>query len=367
MKPGSADGIAGSTNILPSLQWLRAIAAMMVVVHHINFHTDWLREQAGTAPSAFSHIPWSFGIHLFFVISGFIMILSTKNFGEPGAWKSFLVRRAIRIVPLYWLLTTVMVVGVLMAPHSLEIAGDRLHYIISSYLFIPVLRSPGDLRPILGQGWTLDYEMFFYAAFALAILWPRRIGVGILTASFLLLAFLGRDLDTSTPKLFTWTDGIILEFVLGIYLGLLFQTGWRVGGWTAAALVLAGAALGLPEFNWPATLSAGIPAMMIVGGFVLGPPLKESFATVWLTGLGNASYSIYLSHTLVLRPFRDLWVRLVDPAWSPWLFFVAGLIVSALVGCLLHRLVEQPMLRYLNGRLRAPPNPRSLPVATAAT
>jgi len=257
VKTGIADRVAGSTNeILPSVQWLRAIAALMVVVHHINFHTNWLREQAGEAPTAFSHIPWSFGIHIFFVISGFIMILTTRNFGEPGAWKSFLVRRAIRIVPLYWVLSTVMVAGVLIAPHSIEIAVDKLSYIVSSYFFIPVLRSPGDLRPILGPGWTLDYEVYFYAAFAFAMLWPRRLGVGILTVAFLALTWIGRDLDTSTPIMFTWTDGIILEFILGIYLGLLFETGWRINGWAAAALVLAGTALGLPQFDWPTTLSA---------------------------------------------------------------------------------------------------------------
>ena len=364
--PGADRSGASSGTILPSVQWLRAIAAMMVVVHHINYHADWLREQSGGAPSAFSAIPWSFGIHIFFVISGFIMILTTRNFGEPGAWKAFLVRRVIRIVPLYWILTSVMVVGVLIAPHSVEIAGDRLSYIVSSYLFIPVLRSPGDLRPILGQGWTLDYEMYFYVALALATLCSRRVGIGILTAVFIGLAWLGRDLDVSTPKLFTWTDGIILEFVLGLYLGLLFETGWRVHSAVAAGMVLAGVALGMPEFQWPAVFSAGIPAVLIVGGFALGPPLKDSIATGWLTILGNASYSIYLSHTLALRPFRDVWMRLIGGAWSPWLFFVAGLIVSVLVGCAVHYFVEQPLMRYLNRWLRRSPARTSLPIVAPA-
>ncbi|WP_197086723.1 acyltransferase [Bradyrhizobium sp. LTSPM299] len=355
MKGASAVRIAGSTTeILPSVQWLRGIAAVTVVTHHLNFHTEFLREKAGLAPSWFAHIPWSFGIHIFFVISGFIMIVTTKSFGEAGAWKAFLVRRVIRIVPLYWVLTTVMVAGVLMAPHSLELPADKWHYIVSSYLFIPVLRAADDLRPILGQGWTLDYEMFFYAAFAFAILWPRRIGIAILTTGFLTLAILGRNLDISTPKLFTWTDGLILEFILGMYLGLIYQSGFRVGRIAAIALVLSGMALGYPEFNWPAVFSAGLPAMLIVGGLVLCPPLKESGATLWLTILGDASYSIYLSHTLVLRPFRDVWARLVDGAWSPVLFFIAGVLVSIAVGCAIHYAIERPMLRFFSRRLRRP-------------
>jgi exopolysaccharide production protein ExoZ len=354
VKVASALRVASSTAaILPSVQWLRGIAAVMVVIHHLNFHAEWLREQVGVAPSWFAHIPWSFGIHIFFVISGFIMILTTKSFGEPGAWKAFLVRRIIRIVPLYWLLTTVMVVGVLMAPHSLELPADRWHYIVSSYLFIPVLRAADDLRPILGQGWTLDYEMFFYAAFAFAIPWPRRIGIAILTIGFLAFAILGRNLDISTPKLFTWTDGLILEFILGIYLGLIYQSGFRVGRLAAIVLVLSGVALGTPEFNWPAVFSAGLPAMLIVGGLVLCPPLKDSRATLALTILGDASYSIYLSHTIVLRPFRDVWARLVDGGWSPVLFFISGVAVAIVVGCAIHYAVERPMLRVLSRRLRA--------------
>jgi exopolysaccharide production protein ExoZ len=355
-----------STGILPSVQWLRAIAAMMIVIYHVDSNANSLREQAGLAPSALSSIPWSFGIHIFFVISGFIMILTTKNFGEPGAWKVFLLRRIIRIVPLYWILTTVMVLVLLMAPHSVGIAGHKFSYILNSYFFIPVLRAPEDLRPLLGPGWTLDYEMYFYVAMAFATLWPRRLGIAALTVAFVALAWYGRDLDKSTPIAFAWTDGIILEFILGIFLGLLFETGWRIHGALAACLVMAGTALAIPEFQWPAVLSAGIPAVMIVGGFVLCPPLTDSIATQWLTHLGNASYSIYLSHAMVLRPLRDVCVRLVDGPWSPFLLFCAGVTLSVVVGCLIHHLIEQPVTRYLNRWLRASPTD-AVPVAVATT
>jgi exopolysaccharide production protein ExoZ len=113
----------------------------------------------------------------------------------------------------------------------------------------------------------------------------------------------------------------------------------------------------------PAVFSAGLPAAMIVGGFVLCPPLTDSWVTGWLTGLGNASYSLYLSHTLALRPLRDLWMRLTDGVWPPFLFFVLGVIVSVLVGCAIHVAVERPLTRVLNARLRASPGKAALPVA----
>ena len=149
---------------------------------------------------------------------------------------------------------------------------------------------------------------------------------------------------------------------LGLYLGLLYETGWRVRGWIAACLVVAGFALAMPEFPLPAVFSAGLPAMMIVGGFVLCPPLKDSIATGWLTELGNASYSLYLSHTLALRPLRDVWMRLTDGAWPPFLFFVLGVMVSVLVGYAIHVAVEKPVTRFLNARLRAS-GKLALPVA----
>ncbi|WP_426442200.1 acyltransferase family protein [Bradyrhizobium genosp. P] len=155
------------------------------------------------------------------------------------------------------------------------------------------------------------------------------------------------------PKLFTWTDGLILEFILGVYLGLIYRSGFRVGWIAASVPVLAGLALGYPEFNWPAVFSAGLPAMLIVGGLVLCPPLKDSGATFGLTILGDASYGIYLSHTIVLRPFRDVWARLVDGAWSPLLFFIGGTVVAIVVGCAIHYAIERPTLRLLSRRLRA--------------
>ncbi len=152
----------GERKVLVSVQWLRAVAALMVVVHHALFYTNTARGLPGEAErQLFGFADWSFGIHIFFLVSGFIMINSATGFGEPGAWRQFLKRRLVRIVPLYWLVTAACVAIALAAPGTLPIATGKLAYILKSFLFVPVLRADGDLRPLIGQGWTLDYDMFF--------------------------------------------------------------------------------------------------------------------------------------------------------------------------------------------------------------
>src|SRR5579871_1232062 len=145
----------GSDAQLVSIQWLRAIAAMLVVVFHALYYTNTLTEQFGQpiiATPGFS--AWWFGFHIFFVVSGFIMIHTTRDFGAPGAPKRFLVRRIIRVVPLYWLLTIPLAVGALLAPQAFGITTNKYQYIASSFFFIRVARAGDDLRPLLSQGWT---------------------------------------------------------------------------------------------------------------------------------------------------------------------------------------------------------------------
>src|SRR5512139_3258831 len=156
------------------------------------------------------------------------MINSASGFGEGGGWRRFLERRLIRIVPLYWLITAAYVAIVLAAPGTLPIASDKVAYVLKSFLFIPVLRADDDLRPLIGQGWTLDYEMFFYVVFGLAMLLPRARAILALSIVFPVLAWLGRDLTVVSPILFTWTDGLILEFLFGVYVGLAYRAGWRL-------------------------------------------------------------------------------------------------------------------------------------------
>jgi peptidoglycan/LPS O-acetylase OafA/YrhL len=351
-------------NMLPSIQWLRAIAAIMVAIHHAIYYGGLLGQPSAAQASSGSF--WSFGIHIFFVVSGFIMIHTTYNFGEAGAWRVFLARRLIRVVPLYWVLTTVMVVGIMVSPHSLDIATDKLRYILGSYFFIPVLRAEGDLRPILGQGWTLDYEMFFYVVFALAVMLPRRWGVSLLTLGFVGLTWLGRDLGKDTPVIFTWTDGIILEFLFGVFVGLAYEKNWRLPGWAAVICILSGTVVAIMDLPGATALIAGLPAALIVGGFVLGPQMKDSLASAWLTRVGDASYSLYLTHVFVLKAIYVSWAAAIGARLPVPFYILSSILASIVVGLLVYHLVERPMTNYLQRKLlRTSRHRASFPARTA--
>ncbi len=355
MKTNNREAIGSDATPLASVQWLRAIAALLVVVFHALYYANALTAQFGQrAISMPGFSAWWFGFHIFFVVSGFIMIHTTRDFGAPGAPKRFLVRRIIRVVPLYWLLTIPLAAGALLAPHAFGITTNKYQYIASSFFFIRAARAGDDLRPLLSQGWTLDYEMFFYVAFALAMVLPRRWGVAALTVVFAGLALLGRHVGTDTPILFTVTDDMILEFLFGVYIGLAYDQGWRLPGWMAAVAVLAGFVWVAPDPSGPTFLINGLPAALVVGGFVLGPRLNASAATRWLEHIGDASYSLYLTHTFILRPYHDVWASAVGDRLPVAFYLLSSVAIAIALALIVHRTVERPMTRFLRRRFVEP-------------
>jgi len=150
--------------VIVNIQVLRAVAALMVVCDHILF--DWHHSHGNTFPHWFNTTVGSAGVDLFFVISGFIMFETTR--GRDTSPVSFLAKRLIRIAPLYWLLVIVL------AAKSYEHNPSHFdwEWLVQSLLFLPHVegdmagaRFPSAYFPILFVGWTLIFEMFFYAIF----------------------------------------------------------------------------------------------------------------------------------------------------------------------------------------------------------
>ena len=87
--------------------------------------------------------------------------------------------------------------------------------------------------PALSAGWTLYYEMFFYAVFAVAIVLPRYFAVAAATAFLYLLVHAG------------YWDAFLFEFVFGMLIAVAYRLGFRVSPWLALLVVPVAIALWL--------------------------------------------------------------------------------------------------------------------------
>lgn len=320
------------------IQVLRAIAACLVVITHSTFYAY---ERLDKGMRVWER--GTRGVDVFFVISGFVMVYSSqKLLAMPQGWKIFAEHRIMRIVPLYWIVTTLKVAILLMT------AGLALHTKLSlstaacSYLFLPARNLDGKLEPIVGVGWTLNFEMLFYFVFAVALF--LRISVyrlvGIVLAILSIAAFFR---EPSWPPAAFYLNSIVLEFYLGMLIAKVCLNGFHIPKRAAYWLALAGFIFLLippTAVDIPKVVISGLPAGLIIWS---AASLEEETDAIprFVFYLGDASYAIYLVHSFVspLPPALFHRMHLDYPSISVCLSVVLG--VSA--GCILHQIIERPM------------------------
>jgi peptidoglycan/LPS O-acetylase OafA/YrhL len=343
------------------VQWLRGLAALSVAALHAQHDAAGLAERLGAGFAPYDRVPWAAGVDAFFVISGFIMVHASRRFFEaPGAAGTFLARRAARIVPLYWAVTSLYLGVAFLASGLVNSAVLEPWPVAASYLFIPFARPDGSAQPVYSLGWTLNYEMFFYALFALTLAWPLRKAVPGLAALMAGLVLLGQLLPLPQPFGF-WTDPIILEFVFGLALGLIRAEGIRLSGPVRAALVAAGLALlamNLVPPDGPAGLARplgwGLPVALLVAAAALGGDRPGPAPRILQLGaaLGDASYALYLIHPFVIRALSELAARTdLGAMVGPWGYIFLALAGSVLVALAVHRWFERPLTELARRRL----------------
>ncbi len=286
------------------LQILRFVAAMLVAVMHItqaiSIHITGRGESVYWGTGAV-------GVDIFFIISGFVMMMSTAKMPMQGptrtanAWV-FMKRRIQRIVPLYWVYT-LLKAAVLIAVPALAVKStiDPSH-LAASLAFIPTMAPWGLIQPTLPVGWTLNFEMLFYVVFAAAIVLgaPR---IRWCLAVFLGVFLAGRLMPTSVPLAF-YAQSIIFEFIIGVAFAQMLMR-WGTGPVSAGALLLAAGTVFTFFMGWDSASDRLFPWGVGSAAIVLGTLWLERVVNgkAWarpLAFLGDASYSIYLSHTFVV-------------------------------------------------------------------
>ena len=333
---------------LISLQYLRAIAALMVVCVHLHVQVERMGH-AGAWPD------WAAsGVDIFFVLSGFLMWATTAGRNQGAG--EFYRRRVVRIVPLYWLLTSVVVAVLVFAPRLMQsVRLDPLN-LLGSYLFFFAPAPTGLVMPVLVVGWTLNYEMMFYLVFGLALALPKAWRFTVTAGVIGALVLMGFAPWMAGPVARMYTDSIMLDFVFGMALA----AGWSrlpagiaprcaaPAGMTLLALGFVGLAglWGMPGLARAVT--SGLPAAMVVGGALLLERSGWLPRVPGLRPLGDSSYSLYLSHPIVLSAFAQAWQKagLHQLPGGMWWFCAAAVVLCVVAGGAVYRCIEWPLTRY---------------------
>lgn len=326
--------------MLYSVQALRAFAAWLVVFHHVmQVFFDF---KAESASGWFLAERGAVGVDIFFVISGLVIYLSTRDkVIAPGR---FLLNRALRIVPAYWLYTLLAALIIAYANPVMPTQQFDLLHLLRSLLFIPAENPAGfGLYPTLNVGWTLNYEMFFYLLFAFSVLAPERLRLPLLAALLLLSTGLAAQPWVSG----FYANAIVYEFLLGVALGVAYSRGWIVPARLWPMLALLGAALAIYLFDSSnRLLHWGLPSALLVAACLA---LEPYFRTAsWLKGWGDCSYSVYLVHVLVLSLGWYAAQRFELPVYA---VIAACMPVIAVLSWASYALIERRLFSYARARL----------------
>jgi len=338
-----------SGTMIGGIQVLRALAAVLVTICHAQAEVSKIGEIPSAWPPAVLANLAGFAVQLFFVISGFIMVYSTEPlFGTSNGSLVFLKHRLVRIVPLYWIVTSVYLALTLLVP---EFAKEYpVSFVVASYLFIPAARPDGVIEPIVGQGWSLNYEMFFYLIFAATVFSSRRVSVVMVTAVLLSLVAFG-NVTPSLPLVLSFlTSPILLYFVFGTWIGLAYREGVSLPptyGLVLIAIATILLGLGLSPFAQPlgAVSSWFLPALIVAG--VVLPRLSFNGPLWSLTIIiGTASYALFLFHAIPIRALFYLarWSNF-DIGRAPAVYVSAGVALAILLAIAIYYCIERPIMR----------------------
>ncbi|SEO26841.1 Peptidoglycan/LPS O-acetylase OafA/YrhL, contains acyltransferase and SGNH-hydrolase domains [Mucilaginibacter gossypiicola] len=361
-----------------SIQVLRAIAVLMVVFIHTISSANYLFTGKGLFHSKAVIATYYFladwgaiGVDLFFIISGFIMTRVVAPFESvKNGWKDFILKRVIRIIPYYWLISAVYLVLSIMWHQPVT-----LQSVLSTLFFFPVFNSFQYISPILFVGWSLSIELYFYLLIAVLLIFKTQNLKIKLVVIMCALTLLGVLVNSNYVIIDFALSPLLFEFALGVILGMFYD---RFKGFErkniawfffTVSIVLGAFLMSRSIFidhkeitlpnnifsnTWIAlrrSLIWGIPCMLFAGGYILLE--KSIFATnnlyVKITEplvlLGNASYTCYLVHIMGIKFFAIIFRYLGIS--SPDVYIILCTLVCVAASVPVYKYVELPLIKII--------------------
>ncbi|MFN6487928.1 MULTISPECIES: acyltransferase [unclassified Nostoc] len=350
------------------LQVYRGIASILVVLTHGNIILS--RELHQDDLLQIFHFGW-IGVDFFFVLSGFIIFyIHQSDIGKPNKLKSFIFKRFIRVYPLYWSILTIKILVSLFNTNKDSISQRSAAEIIKAILLLPQDRSILE-RTFIGVSWTLSFEVFFYCIFALLIFKNTKISQSLILVWMIgIILNLLNLLPIGENFLLTFIfNERNLEFMLGClaaYTISKYQFKFATSLIYVSIFLLVVSAINTKykEFNVSGispSLAYGIPFTLLIIGSVYLEISKTVNIPKILIYIGDASYSIYLTHGFFLSTTSKIFTKFTDKINLSSLIpnrniyynvsaFIIVLIAIAM-GCVIHSYLEKPLITNLRKKV----------------
>jgi len=338
---------------LQNLQILRGISAILVCCYHSR---NFLNGDIQFGEIFFKR--GNLGVPIFFIISGFIMVYTTKELPSNTFKnvKDFLLKRIIRVVPLYYLCTILF----LLITNLDNFIDDGFVRVIKVFLFIPIGKWPP-----LTVGWTLNYEIFFYLIFGISLIFKNRRYV-FLYSVFISLIFIipliinkhillnSNNGGYAKTYLDLITNPLLLLFLLGVFFGnilTLFDFSNRA---IKIGLTISVLFFGFYYFNsFNFFQSDLIICGFLVFSIILLDNSKIKFSNPRiLIYFGDISYSIYLVHIIIIVYLPQLFIKIgLTQLINSKFIFPLILIFTLLCSSILYEFIEKRFTKYLKGKI----------------
>lgn len=333
-----------------SIQYLRGIACMLVVLLHIK----------SLMPLEYRNVfsNGGIGVDIFFIISGFIIYYATTK-KEESKGKVYFIKRALRIYPLFfvvWLITSIMNYGT--EPFAKVIKA--LFFIHNDYS----VGAPGFGFNMIGPAWTLTFEVVFYLLFMISCLISHKFR-GLICIIMLIAIPAGLQFyfngsyslssyATANPPFENPAFGLIrvlgcpiyFEFAVGIFISMLMQKiHFRVGSRSLMLISFSGFIISI-MLIMSFSISETQKFMLALSSFLFVLLIDFSHAKELkaLSFFGDISYAMYLCHWMIIKTY----ITFYPNAWNPdnsAIKITVILILTVATSYLLHRLIEKPGIR----------------------
>jgi exopolysaccharide production protein ExoZ len=346
---------------IQNIQALRAIAAIMVVLLHIALRAESIGYDSWALP--FQYIGFA-GVDIFFVISGLVMTITTyRHLGDKKYAIHFIQKRATRIYSNYWI---ILIIKLLFIWAGLNNGLREGISIVGSITLFPGDQS----NLIIAVAWTLMLELFFYFIFSLAILFPKKyfsLFLSLWAAIILSPILFIFERTNSMPFLLNfYFSPFFLEFIAGCFIGILINKRLII---FPSLFLLTGSVLFIltaiitkdtPLVSHADTLKrvvfyGGSASLILYGAVALEVSEKFVFPK-WMALFGNASYTIYLIHGVILQAiFFAIFVPYFSDTSNVYLqhsFTIFTLCVVLGYSLFHYRAIERPLIGWCNERFK---------------